>query len=144
MHPFDLTLPSPNGVQILLTLGSVAVALLALQKVFVPTWRWFGRVGNRITGALDNLGGREAFVDPATGKLVEAIPPIGERLTSIDTRLDSLLNVNARLDSHEARLGDHDASIASLIAATFERGAHDVLKAVEKRNEGVIDGEATE
>lgn len=134
-------MPSPDGAQVALTLLSLILASFAVVKVLLPIGRWFGRVGRRISGALDNLGGREAFTDPATGKEIAAIPPIGERLTSIDTRLDALLDVNARLDSHESRLQDHDASIAALIGATFERGANAALSAIEKKHADMIDEE---
>lgn len=127
-----------------LTIAGSAVALLigiaALHvKVFRPIRRSYHSAKGRVSGALDNIGGRPEFIDDATGKTVPAIPPIGERFASIEEKLDGLANTDQRFDALDARvtanqlrLDDHDSTLSLIIGSTYERGSEATLKAVEQ------------
>lgn len=124
---------------------SIGGGLLTLAGVWrgilLPVWRKGGHIAERWGGVVDNLAGRNSFRDPATGKLVEAIPSIGERFTSIEDKLDKVANVNQRLDTHEALLGEHSALLSGLLANTYDTAAEKHLRAEELRRADVIEAE---
>lgn len=125
-------MPTPDALQVALTLLTLAVTTVALVKVVIPVTRWAWSVGSRFMGAIDNIAGRDARVDRATGKTIEAIPPIHDRFAGIESKLDGLANTDARFERLESRVDIVEATQAALIGGTFERGAEAVLKAVEK------------
>lgn len=136
----------PTGLLIASALGGTAVSLATLVKVILPAWRGMRAAGKRVSGALDNIGGRDPFVDPATGQLQPRIPAIGERFTGIEQKLDGLADTNNRLDTIDSRLAAHeerfngiDTAIALAIGEKFDRGAENAFAAVEKTNADVID-----
>lgn len=124
--------------------GGALVLLGFAVKIAVPMWRWFKHNGGQFSGALDNLAGRDPFTDPATGKMFERIPPIGERFSSIEEKLDALAHTNNRLDTidarvaaHELRLDDHDTTLGLIIGEKYQKGSEAAIEAAK----GVIDGE---
>lgn len=139
MNMLGVALPTPDGLQIALTVVTLALGAIAIAKVFIPFARWLTATGGRFMGAIDNLAGRDPRIDRATGKTIEGIPAIGDRFAGIEKRLDRVANVNDRLDRVEARVDVVEATQAALIGGTFERGSKDLLSAVEKQNAGVID-----
>ncbi len=149
MNMLGVALPTPDGLQIALTVVTLALGAIAIAKVFIPFARWLTATGGRFMGAIDNLAGRDPRIDRATGKTIEGIPAIGDRFAGIEKRLDRVANVNDRLDrvrgrllvtdAVEARVDVVEATQAALIGGTFERGSKDLLSAVEKQNAGVID-----
>lgn len=88
--------------------------------------------------------GEPAILDATGGELQPAKPGLGARTTTLEQAIGKLVDQDQRLTVHEARLNEHDASIAVLIAAKFEAGAKDNLAAVENQQKNSIDGEATE
>lgn len=131
-----------NNLQIAgVVIGGLVGLVTIWAKVLRPSWRWFQRVSTRVSGALDNIGGRSAFHDSATGKLVPAIPPLGERLTGMEATLETLANVNDRLNLHEGRLAEHDSAIAAILANTIHDASEKQLRAEELKSRDVIEGE---
>lgn len=147
-----MELPSPDTIQIALTVGSLAVAWLSVTKVALPFWHWCKRTSSKVGGALDTLGGREPIIERATGKeLSPAVPPLGMVLAEMKAELarvgdvgERIDRVDARLDRQEARLDGLEQTTGALIAEKFENGAHAALSAVEKQNNDAIDGEVAE
>lgn len=144
-----MNLPSPDGVQILLTLGSLAVAIVALRKVIVPTWKGARRGWAKFTGFVEAIAGRDPILDKATGKeLAPAVPPLGNRLSGIEdtmlrlvTVIESNQDAHKRIDGLETRVDGVETTVGALIGGTFERGAHDALAAVKQKNADAIDAE---
>lgn len=119
-----VSLPTPDAVQIALTVGSLAAAWVCIWKVGAPTWRWIKGVSTRTGAALDTLGGRPPIVDRVTGKeLSPEIPALGVVLADMSDRLDRVANVNDRLDRHDILFSKHDKAISALIAGSAERAA---------------------
>lgn len=132
-----------NHVEVWGAVVGFLLSIAALVKVVIPAWRATRRFAARVSGSLDNLGGRDSFVDHATGKTVPAIPPIGERFASIEHKLDGLRDTSSRLDaldlrvtSAEGRVSELETAVGLLAGSQFERGATAALSAVEKLQEG--------
>lgn len=146
----NISLPTPDAVQILLTLGSVAVAWVSLKKVVTPTWRKLRRGWGKAKGIVQAIGGRDPIHDPITGKeIAPAVPPLGENLAAINDTMSKLVaviesnqNAHERIDHVVTRVDGHDTAIAALLADKWENGANAALAAVKKQQQDTIDGEA--
>lgn len=137
-----MSLPNPDGVQILLTLGSLAVAWVSLRKVIVPAWKWCRQVSTRVGAALDTLGGRPPIVDRVTGKEVAPEqPPLGIVLADMKAELARVGDQSARLDRIESRVDTVESAVSGMLAEKYDNGTQAVLAAVEKRNADTIDAE---
>lgn len=128
MIPGALHLPTPDGVQVLLTLSGVAGLWLGWAKVLGPR---LARGWSRFVGIFQAIAGRDAIVDKVSGREVSpAVPPLGEQLTSIHDTMAKLVAVvesnhdaHKRIDRHESVLASHDQAIGALIAGSNERAA---------------------
>ncbi|MCW2785255.1 MAG: hypothetical protein JWP74_1772 [Marmoricola sp.] len=124
------------------------LALAAVVKVVIPLFRWARNTAPRLSGALDNVGGRDAFIDHATGKTVPAIPAIGERFTSIEERLDRYTDNTVRVDTIDARLTQVESKIdgvqttlAFMLGDKYVAGSEAALKAAELLSQTTLDGD---
>lgn len=122
--------------------GSLLTLAAVIKVVVLPLVRFTKRFGGRVTGALDNLGGRGPFIDHATGKTVPGIPAIGERLGTIEAKLDGLANTNTRLDqvdqrltAHEERLNGLDTAVGLITGDKWERGAEAAIAAAQLKQQ---------
>lgn len=114
-----MTLPNPDAIQIALTLSTLAVIWLGWAKVIGPKAK---RAWNRGVGFFQAIAGRDPIVDKASGaELSPAVPPIGERLASIDSGLSRLVEVIESTQNAHARIDNHETRITSLEVGTVER-----------------------
>lgn len=112
----DLALDPASFV---LVVGAIATALLAIWKVGLPANRWIRRVGARANRALDVVLGQPEVPDPDRPGTVlrPAVPDIGVRVTSIETKLDvAVLHMVERAEASADR-----AAAAAQAAATDSR-----------------------
>lgn len=164
-----MPLPHPDGVQILLTLGTLAAALITLRKLIVPAWRWCARKAQRTGDLVAVFIGRDGYRDRLTGKEVEKVPSLVDALVQIRTeqgeqgkRIGELTTVVTQVADQQVTLAEHTKQIADLRlglavhteqigmlkAATDERKAiHEetarLFDMVAKRDSEVIDEQGT-
>lgn len=142
-------LPSPDAVQILLTLGSLAVAGIALRKVILPVWRKIKAAKAWFVTFFQTIGGRGPIVDPVTGKeLAPAWPPLGVHMETVNATMlklvdviESTQNAHARIDANDARDDVQDAALAFILGDKWENGATANLAAVRLQQAGTSDEE---
>ncbi len=147
--PFSL--PAPDALQVALTVSTLAGIWVAWAKVIGPRVK---RGWGKAVGAFQTVAGRDPIIDKVTGKEVSpAVPPLGEQLAAVNDTMGELVKViQSNQDAHhridvvvthqqvqDARMDDHDSTLAALIASKFESGARDALLSVEKANKDVID-----
>lgn len=96
----------------LVTLCTLIGLWLGWLKVLRPRAR---RLWRRLDGALDTLGGRPPIVDNASGReIAPALPPLGERLATIEDALVHLMTTNTRMDKLTIRVDDHARRLTAL------------------------------
>lgn len=138
-------LPSPDALQVALTCCTLLAFWIGWAKVARPRVRdrW-----NRILGFFQAIAGRDPIVDKASGKEISpAVPPLGERLASIDDTMLRLVTViESNQDAHK-RIDNHELRIGTLETREEERReiraeSTEIWRAVA--NHDIIDVEATD
>ncbi|MBO9522839.1 MAG: hypothetical protein J7518_15000 [Nocardioidaceae bacterium] len=150
----------PQYAIVLTGLGGLILTWVAVFKLLLPATRVVRGGWLRFWGVVDTIAGRdEPIRDRATGReLVPAMPPLANRLDSLEDAVKTLIEVVAdqhetrqMVDDHETRIGvnegrlnEHDSAIAAILAATYDRGAESALKAEELRQSETVDGKVEE
>lgn len=136
----------PVWLTALTALLGLIIAIAAVVKIFLPVWRSVTGLGSDLRGGLSVLVGRDPFVDKATGKTVERVPPIGTALADIRGDISEMTKVIKKVADQDGRIGklekghdEHATAIALLLATTFEKGADKLLKAEELKRADVIE-----
>lgn len=132
----------------LVTLCTLVGLWLGWLKVLRPRAR---RLWRRVDGALDTLGGRPPIVDNESGReLAPALPPLGERLATMEDALVRLATTSERMDEESRRLdtvteqvGDLTRRVTVLETSSVERiAAHaesaQMWRAVAERDTDVV------
>lgn len=121
-----------SGLELAGALTGLFLAFAAIVKIILPLGRWARRAASRMSGTVDVVVGRDEFIDHATGKTVEAIPPLGTALYELRTEvrdgLGELTGVVQKLaevitDQAEIRasVANHELRIHGLEVASEER-----------------------
>ena len=146
-----MNLPTPDAVQVTLTSLTIVGVLVGWIKVLRPKWR---HLRDRIVAVFDTLAGRPPVHDPATGQTLPALPPLNERLGSLEVAMTKLVDVMAVSAEHGQQLGEHAAALidharrigdlehARLERVTAQQESTEMWRAVANRD--AIDGEAAE
>lgn len=121
-----MSIPSPDGVQVVLTLSTVGALWFGWAKVAGPRVK---RQWNRLVGFVEAIAGRDAIVDKASGiEKAPAVPPLGVRLASIDDTMQKLVVViesnhdaHKRIDSVVADVAVLKVDVDGLKTAAVER-----------------------
>lgn len=90
-----MDLPTPDALQIALTLSTLVVIWVGWAKFLGPRvkakWDWF-------VGILQSIGGRDPIVDKRTGvEIAPMVPALGVQLLSIDKRFETVNENMAQL-----------------------------------------------
>lgn len=112
---------------------------LGWLKILRPRIR---KLWQRVDGALDTLGGRPPIVDNESGReLAPALPPLGERLATMEDALVRLADDRVRLDALEHRVTALETAAVERIAIRAESAQ--MLRAVAERDTDVVDSDPT-
>lgn len=108
------------------TLVGIAGGLVVVLGALLAWLRWIRpkvrRAVGRTGAALDTIAGRPPIVDNITGReLAPALPSIGERMASVEQRVDRLVEVIEGQHRQDVRLDDHEHRIEQLENAAIER-----------------------
>lgn len=144
--------PSPDGLQVALTISTLLVIWIGWAKYVGPKVR---RFTDRAVGIFQAIAGRDAIIDKVSGKEVApAVPPLGEQLSSINDTMAKLVAViesnhdaHERLNAHDKHLVAHDQAIGALISGSLERAATAMSSAAllnAVANGDIVNGDATE
>lgn len=143
---------------ILLSLGALALAAIAVWKVVLPALRAAVVVKQRATRALDVLNGSPAVPDPdRPGEFLRAeIPDMGVRMTAMEGVVNEfvLRNLDAKVTqamqaanhaARDARLSRKEVAMLREASETWHADKFDVLTRIESRDasetrDGGIDG----
>ncbi len=110
---------------------------LGWLKILRPRIR---KLWQRVDGALDTLGGRPPIVDNESGReLAPALPPLGERLATMEDALVRLADDRVRLDALEHRVTALETAAVERIAIRAESAQ--MLRAVAERDTDVVDSD---
>jgi hypothetical protein len=144
-----VNLPTPDALQVALTLTTLAAIWLGWAKVVGPKLKpaW-----SRLVGTIQAIAGRDPIIDKVTGKeIAPALPPLGEQLSTINDTMAKLVVViesnhdaHKRIDQVVQRVDGHDQALAILAGAQIEKAALHKENAaffdmVAKRDSDVID-----
>lgn len=135
-------LPTPDALQVALTLTTLAVVWVGWAKVIGPRAK---RAWGRSVGFFQAIAGRDPIVDKASGKeLSPAVPPLGERLASIDdtmlrlvTVIESNQDAHHRIDNVEVRVDALEQGRVERIVSQAESA--EMWRAVANQSPDVVD-----
>lgn len=107
---------------------TIAVGIAGLIAAWAKWWPKLAHLWRRVDGTLDAIGGREAYVDPASGRRVPALPPLTTRMALVESGVKELTETTVQLartveslnDAHR-RIDDHEVRIHALESGTAER-----------------------
>lgn len=113
---------------VLLGIGVVIAGFLGwLFKRAVPSVRHFIR---RLNGMIDAIGGRDAYVDPASGRRVERLLPLTTRVATIEEALIQIaedrtatLELSKRVANVETRVGALEKAAVDRVATKIENAS---------------------
>jgi hypothetical protein len=113
------------------TVISAAAILLGLWiKYGLPRYR---KTSNTVMGALETLAGRDEIRDRSTRRLIApAVPSIGIRMETLETKTDDLTTVVKSLAESHALLDNHEQRIKRLEEDSVEFKAAYVERVVSK------------
>lgn len=118
---------SPDTAYLYLGIAAVLAAFLGwLWRRAIPKTRDFFR---RLNGTLDAIGGRDAYVDPASGRKVERLLPLTTRMATVEEAIIQLAE-NRRL-THQLfkRVAHVEGRVDALEKAAIDRVATKVENA---------------
>lgn len=135
---------------VLLGIGAVLIAFLGwLFKRAIPKTRDFFR---RLNGTLDAIGGREAYIDPASGRKVERLLPLTTRMATVEEAIIQLAENRMLTHQLSKRVAHVESRVDSLEKAAIDRVATKVENAaamslferLHTAADDVIDSDGTE
>lgn len=120
-----MDLPSPDILQISLTIGTGFLLYVAVVKAAIPVWRWSRNAIKSMSGLVAIFLGREPFIDAATGKSVPAVPSLVDALVEIrdvqdeqSRAISDLTSVVTQVADQQITLSEHTRQIADLRMAS--------------------------
>lgn len=136
----------------------IILGLVGLLGALYGGWRKVRPSVRLWLDARDVIAGREPVFDRGGNVSRPGQPGLAHWMGNMEAATNRLADViadqqaaNAVAANHETRLTaleaasvDHDATLAALIGGTFERGAENILTAVERANADAIDVESDE
>ena len=109
MNTLGISLPSPDAVQIVFTVSTLAALWIGWAKYLGPRFkaRW-----NRLVGFFQTIAGRDPIVDKITGREISPeVPPLGKQIAAINDNMAQLIEVvrsnqdaHHRIDGVESRV----------------------------------------
>lgn len=135
---------------VLLGIAAAAAAFVGwLFRRAIPKVRDFFA---RLNGTLDAIGGREAYVDAASGRKVERLLPLTTRVATIEEALIQIANDRTVTHRLGKRLAHVETRVDALEKATIDRvatkienaSAMSMIERLQSGPEDVIDSDGTE